>query len=133
MNPLLTTKAETFRSGTDNLEFYHNRLIKLTNGVLLFCSGGEAEITIDLEKHHIIPNTNIMLLPGSILSLRSASPDFRIHYFAYSGRNDEGGLFPSGPGIYTFHEGEFLLYTYQTRNNTSHPENDRGKCCYLCR
>ena len=36
MNPLLTTKAETFRSGTDNLEFYHNRLIKLTNGVLLF-------------------------------------------------------------------------------------------------
>ena len=34
MNPLLTTKAETFRSGTDNLEFYHNRLIKLTNGVL---------------------------------------------------------------------------------------------------
>lgn len=67
MNPLLTTKAETFRSGSDNLEFYHNRLIKLTNGVLLFCSGGEAEITIDLEKHHIIPNTNIMLLPGSIL------------------------------------------------------------------
>ena len=58
MNPLLTTKAETFRSGSDNLEFYHNRLIKLTNGVLLFCSGGEAEITIDLEKHHIIPNTN---------------------------------------------------------------------------
>ena len=83
MNPLLTTKAETFRSGSDNLEFYHNRLIKLTNGVLLFCSGGEAEITIDLEKHHIIPNTNIMLLPGSILSLRSASPDFQIHYFAY--------------------------------------------------
>ena len=50
MNPLLTTKAETFRSGTDNLEFYHNRLIKLTNGVLLFCSGGEAEITIDLYR-----------------------------------------------------------------------------------
>lgn len=54
MNPLLTTKAETFRSGTDNLEFYHNRLIKLTNGVLLFCSGGEAEITIDLEKLSLI-------------------------------------------------------------------------------
>ena len=70
MNPLLTTKAESFRSGSDNLEFYHNRLVKLTNGVLMFCSGGEAEITIDLEKHHIIPNTNIMLLPGSILSLR---------------------------------------------------------------
>ena len=30
MNPLLTTKAESFRSGSDNLEFYHNRLVKLT-------------------------------------------------------------------------------------------------------
>ena len=246
MNPLLTTKAETFRSGTDNLEFYHNRLIKLTNGVLLFCSGGEAEITIDLEKHHIIPNTNIMLLPGSILSLRSASPDFQIHYFAYSGEmmkvacfrldpafmhfmkenscythtrletirpilrmieastaiyadkenqfresiaqnllqiffldtydkvqryftkeqleggNRKGQLFkkfihlvhtnctmqrdvafyaeqlcgcllPTGPGIHAFHEREFLLYTYQTRNHTPHPENDRGKHRHLCR
>ena len=111
MNPLLTTKAETFRSGSDNLEFYHNRLIKLTNGVLLFCSGGEAEITIDLEKHHIIPNTNIMLF----------------------GRDDESCLLPTGPGIHAFHEREFLLYTYQTRNHTPHPENDRGKRRHLCR
>ena len=59
MNPLLTTKAETFRSGSDNLEFYHNRLIKLTNGVLLFCSGGEAEITIDPVSytHLTLPTT----------------------------------------------------------------------------
>ena len=102
MNPLLTTKAETFRSGSDNLEFYHNRLIKLTNGVLLFCSGGEAEITIDLEKHHIIPNTNIMLLPGSILSLRSASPDFQIHYFAYSGEMMKVACFRLDPAFMHF-------------------------------
>lgn len=85
MNPLLTTKAETFRTGDDNLEFFRNRLIKMTNGALVFCFGGEAELTIDLEKHHIVPNTNIMLLPGTILSLRSASKDFKVHYFAYSG------------------------------------------------
>ena len=119
MNPLLTTKAETFRAGTDNLEFYHNRLIKLTNGVLLFCSGGEAEITIDLEKHHIIPNTNIMLLPGSILSLRSASPDFRIHYFAYSGEMMKAACFRLDPAFMHFMK-ENSCYTH-TRLETIRP------------
>lgn len=133
MNPLLTTKAETFRSGSDNLEFYHNRLIKLTNGVLLFCSGGEAEITIDLEKHHIIPNTNIMLLPGSILSLRSASPDFQIHYFAYSGEMMKVACFRLDPAFMHFMK-ENSCYTH-TRLETirPHPENDRGKRRHLCR
>ena len=119
MNPLLTTKAETFRSGSDNLEFYHNRLIKLTNGVLLFCSGGEAEITIDLEKHHIIPNTNIMLLPGSILSLRSASPDFQIHYFAYSGEMMKVACFRLDPAFMHFMK-ENSCYTH-TRLETIRP------------
>lgn len=119
MNPLLTTKAESFRSGSDNLEFYHNRLVKLTNGVLMFCSGGEAEITIDLEKHHIIPNTNIMLLPGSILSLRSASPDFRIHYFAYSGEMMRVACFRLDPAFMHFMK-ENSCYTH-TRPETIRP------------
>lgn len=84
MNPLLTTQTETFRVGEDNLSFYHGQQIKMTNGALMFCFSGEADITIDLEKHHITPNTNIILLPGSILSLTSASKDFMLHYFAYS-------------------------------------------------
>ena len=29
MNPLLTTKQETFRAGTDNLEFFRGRLLKI--------------------------------------------------------------------------------------------------------
>ena len=103
----------------DNLEFYHNRLIKLTNGVLLFCSGGEAEITIDLEKHHIIPNTNIMLLPGSILSLRSASPDFQIHYFAYSGEMMKVACFRLDPAFMHFMK-ENSCYTH-TRLETIRP------------
>lgn len=119
MNPLLTTKAESFRSGSDNLEFYHNRLVKLTNGVLMFCSGGEAEITIDLEKHHIIPNTNIMLLPGSILSLRSASPDFQIHYFAYSGEMMRVACFRLDPAFMHFMK-ENSCYTH-TRPETIRP------------
>ena len=33
MNPLLTTKQETFRAGTDNLEFFRERLLKMNSRV----------------------------------------------------------------------------------------------------
>lgn len=84
MNPLLTTKQETFRAGTDKLEFFRERLLKMNNGALMFCTRGEANITIDLRKYHIVPNTHITLLPSSIISLTSASKDFLVDFFAYS-------------------------------------------------
>lgn len=102
MNPLLTTKAETFRTGDDNLDFFRNRLVKMTSGAMVFCFGGEAELTIDLAQHHIVPNTNIMLLPGTILSLRSASKDFRVHYFAYSGDMMKVACFRLDPAFMHF-------------------------------
>ena len=50
----------------------------------MFCTRGEAIITIDLRKYHIVPNTHITLLPSSIISLTSASKDFLVDFFAYS-------------------------------------------------
>ena len=50
----------------------------------MFCTRGEANITIDLRKYHIVPNTHITLLPSSIISLTSASKDFLVDFFAYS-------------------------------------------------
>ena len=102
MNPLLTTKQETFRAGTDNLEFFTRRLIKMTNGVLLFCPQGEADIMIDLEQYHIVPNTNIMILPNSIFSLTSASKDFQVHYFAYSEEMFKAACFRFDPAFIHF-------------------------------
>ena len=84
MSPLITTPQEKFKAGTDNLEYFDNRLVKMNNGVLMFCIEGEADFIIDLKKYHIVPNTNVMLLPKSIFTLTWASSDFRAHYFAYS-------------------------------------------------
>ena len=111
MNPLLTTKAETFRAGEDDLDFYRNRLIKLTNGALLYCTKGEAAFSIDLEEYHIVPNTNVMLLPGSILSLKSATKDFRVHYFAYSGEMIKVACFRLDPAFMHFMK-ENACYTH---------------------
>ncbi len=84
MNPLLTTQKEAFRVGKNNLEFFQKRLVKMENGVLFFCTKGEADISIDMEKHHIVPNTNFMLLPNTTLSRISATKDFETHFFAFS-------------------------------------------------
>lgn len=102
MNPLLTTKQETFRAGTDNLDFFYKRLIKMTNGAILFCFGGEADITIDLEQYHIVPNTDIIILPNSIFSLVSANKDFQIHYFAYSNDMFKAACFRLNPPFIHF-------------------------------
>lgn len=84
MSPLITTPQEKFKAGTDNLEYFNNRLVKMNNGALMFCTEGEADITIDLKTYHIVPNTNIILLPKSIFALTQASNDFKVHYLAYS-------------------------------------------------
>lgn len=102
MNPLLTTKAESFRTGNDNLEYYRNRLVKLTNGAIMFCYSGEADISIDMGTYHIVPNTNCMLLPGSILSLKSASKDFLVHFFAYSDEMMKTACFRLDPAFMHF-------------------------------
>lgn len=102
MNPLFTTNKDTFRAGADNLEFFHKRLVKITNGAILFCFGGEANITIDLEKYHIVPNTNIMLIPNSIFSLTDASEDFQVHYFAYTEAMFRAACFRLDPAFIHF-------------------------------
>lgn len=111
MNPLLTSKQETFRAGTDNLEFFRERLLKMNNGALIFCTQGEADITIDLKKYHIVPNTNIMLLPNSIVSLTAASKDFLVHFFAYSGEMFKAACFRFEPPFIHFMK-ENACYTH---------------------
>lgn len=84
MNPLLTTKQDTFRTGTDDLLFFRGRLQRQNNGALLFCLTGEATVSIDFKQCHLTPNTTLLIFPDSVFSLIEKSDDFRVHYFAYS-------------------------------------------------
>ncbi len=111
MNPLLTTRQEPFRSSTDNLEYFHNRSVKIDNGALLFCIQGQAEIILDLKPCHIPVNTNVILLPGSIFSLASASPDFKVHYFAFSDEMFQTACFHLNPSFFHFLK-ENAVYTH---------------------
>lgn len=102
MNPLKTTQQETFRAGSDDLVHFQNRLIKLENGALLFCQTGEADLIINLESHHIVPNTTIILLPGTVLSRTMATSDFETHFFAFSEEMFHKGCFRLDPAFIRF-------------------------------
>lgn len=84
MNSLFLNAHENFKAGTCGVEQLGGQFIKVPNGVLMFCTDGEADITIDLRQYHIVPNTNIILLPGSIFSLESGTNNLCVHFFVYS-------------------------------------------------
>lgn len=84
MNPLSTDDKEPFKAGTDDMKYFNSHLAKMSNGVLMFCYNGEADIMIDLKKYHVVPNTSVTLIPNCILSMMTATADFKVHYFAYS-------------------------------------------------
>lgn len=73
--------SEKFAVGNDDLSYYKEQPYKVTNGVLLFCHEGEADIAIDLTRYHICKNTNVILIPNSIFYVEKASVNLDLHYF----------------------------------------------------
>ena len=84
-NPLSATLDEPFVADTCNLGRLKNRLCKLEGGTILFCLNGLAQLTIDLKKHEVVKNTQIVLLPNTVVSLDGMSDDFKVSLFAFHG------------------------------------------------
>ena len=61
---------EPFVAGMDeNLSPIMQRLWKLEGGAIYFCRSGWAHVTIDLKDYEIVENTQIVLLPGTIIRI----------------------------------------------------------------
>ena len=84
METLRTTTEDPFFVGTNNCSDMTQHLFKLEDACIFFCHSGEARIEIDLLKYDIVPNTQIVFLPNSIVSYSYASPDLSISYIAFS-------------------------------------------------
>ncbi|WP_455586925.1 helix-turn-helix domain-containing protein [Bacteroides sp.] len=79
---LLTVSIERpFIAGNGDLAAFHHRLNKLDCAAILFCRSGWAQVTIDLRKHEIVKNTQVVLLPGTVISLDGKSDDFDLSFF----------------------------------------------------
>ena len=84
MEILHTTNEEPFVSGTGHFAGWANRLMKLEDTAILFCREGHAHIMIDLQEYELAPNTQVVLLPDTIVNFTNISPDFTISYIAFS-------------------------------------------------
>ena len=84
MEILHTTNEEPFVSGTGHFAGWENRLMKLEDTAILFCREGHAHIMIDLQEYELAPNTQVVLLPDTIVKFTNISPDFTISYIAFS-------------------------------------------------
>lgn len=93
---------ENFAVGNDNLSYYSDQPHKVKNGVPMFCRKGEADLTIDLTRYHICPNTSIVLIPNSILHVENATDDLDIHYFYCNQEMFQNASFRLPPALLHF-------------------------------
>lgn len=84
-NPLVLSRERPFVAGTSNLTAFHRRLYKLDCMIIIFCHSGWGQVLIDLRQHEIIRNSQLILLPGTVISLAGRSDDFHASYFAACG------------------------------------------------
>lgn len=84
--PKLALLPDSFIAGintTKELSPTMHRLWKLEGGGIYFCLQGWAQVTINLKDYEIVENTQVILLPGSILRINGTSADFRASFFGF--------------------------------------------------
>lgn len=80
----LAIMREPFAAGLDeNLSPIMHHLWKLEGGAIYFCHNGWAHVTIDLKDYEIVPNTQLVLLPGTIIRINGSSSDFTASFFGF--------------------------------------------------
>ena len=83
-NSSLAILREPFIAGTDeNLSPVMHHLWKLEGGAIYFCRKGWAHATIDLKDYEIVKNTQVVLLPGTIICINGCSSDFTASFFEF--------------------------------------------------
>lgn len=85
MELLRLSQNEPFVVGTEKVwNNFPGPVTKLEDASIIFCTRGKAHIEIDLQAYEITANTQLVLLPGSILNCTYAGSDFTVSYIDFS-------------------------------------------------
>lgn len=84
INPLYIATGERFTLLNSDLSYFYNIPRSAGNGAIMLCQGGEADVTIDVFNGKITRNTQVFLLPRSIMMLTNVSADFQVTILAFS-------------------------------------------------
>lgn len=130
-NPLTLTLDQPFVAGTDDFSPFYNRLHKLNCAIILYCRAGRGTMAIDLKKYEITVNTQVVLLPGAVISLDEKSDDFRVSFFASHIEMFREACIRFEPSFFHFIK-EKPLYT-SFRIYRPHKRSPACYVYYLCR
>jgi len=111
-NSTLAVLRESFVAGSDeNLSPIMHHLWKMEGGAIYFCRSGWAHVTIDLKEYEIVKNTQVVLLPGSIIRINGSSSDFTASFFRISKGHVSGSLPAVRTDLLPLYEGKTVLCT----------------------
>ena len=77
-NPIAVSEEEPFVIGKSDLAYFFNNPCRCDCALVLLCTSGHAQVTVDLRRGPLQLNTIVLLLPGSVLMLDDASDDFSV-------------------------------------------------------
>ena len=73
-----------FVVGKTDLREFSGHPLRLSGGAILLCTQGSAKVMVNLEEFGIGVDTEIHLLPGSVLILSEVAPSFQAIFFSFT-------------------------------------------------
>lgn len=67
-----------------SLEKLHNRPLRLSGGAIIYCISGHATVSLNMCEYDLSSDIEIFILPGSVVALQSADPDFEAITLSFS-------------------------------------------------
>ena len=83
-NPIAVSEEEPFVIGKSDLAYFFNNPCRCDCALVLLCTSGHAQVTVDLRRGPLQLNTIVLFLPGSVLMFDDASADFSVRFGAFS-------------------------------------------------
>ena len=83
-NTIAVSEEEPFVIGKSDLAYFFNNPCRCDCALVLLCTSGHAQVTVDLRRGPLQLNTIVLLLPGSVLMFDDASADFSVRFGAFS-------------------------------------------------
>ena len=83
-NPIAVSEEEPFVIGKSDLAYFFNNPCRCDCALVLLCTSGHAQVTVDLRRGPLQLNMIVLLLPGSVLMFDDASADFSVRFGAFS-------------------------------------------------
>ena len=84
INPFLLPADEHFSVMSSDLDYFVGNNERAVNGAVIICQKGRCELTVDDFHGQLRRNGSVLMLPGTLLSLKNRTADFKVTLFVFS-------------------------------------------------